>query len=422
MRASQPKVIGLLVIVLLVPLVWWAWQASAAWQSGEPQRLSQVDSSPTPSPTATAAPTRTTATPKPRATSAPPATATAVATVTPTPTITLTPSVTPSVTPTLQPTVTIPPDPIDRTCPPEAPLKPVYNRFFLAGEPWPTPAPDAAPHFWLAKPLPGGGRLLINQGFPYGYDGGNRYLLHNGVDSAEDLGTPVLAVADGTVIVAGSDAQALYGWRCDWYGNLVVIQLDQTWRDQPIYALYGHVLNLQVEPGQRVARGQPVAEVGFGGAAVAPHLHFEVRVGENDFGATRNPMLWIEPGETRGVVVGRLVDPQGRPWQGVALRLLPQDDQGVEAATWSYLGDPQDIANPDEGWAENFVFADVRPGTYDVYTLLQDVEYRQRIMVRAGQITTVELVTEPFKTPTPSPESSPPSAATPEAVATAEGG
>ncbi len=169
--------------------------------------------------------------------------------------------------------------------------------------------------------MPGGGRTLINQRFPYGWDENGRLLLHNGVDIAEELGTPVLAVADGTVVVAQEDLNAWYGWRCDWYGHLVVLELDQQWQDQPVYALYGHVLNIKVEAGQRVVRGEPLAEVGFGGAATNPHLHFELRVGENQFGATRNPMLWIEPGSTRGVIVGRLIDPEGRPWQGVPLAL-----------------------------------------------------------------------------------------------------
>jgi hypothetical protein len=147
-----------------------------------------------------------------------------------------------------------------------------------------------------------------------------------------------------------------------------------------------------------------VAEVGVGGAAVVPHLHLEVRVGTNEFGATRNPMLWLEPGETRGVIVGRLLDPDGRPWQGVGLGLLGGGEEVENRNTWSYLGDPQDLLNPDEGWAENFLFSDVRPGNYEIYTKLQDVEYRVPVTVRAGEISTVEVITEPYKTPTPFPE------------------
>lgn len=318
-------------------------------------------------------------------------------------------------TPTVAPTLTPQPSPTtapDRYCPDTPPLKPAYDRFYLSAKTWPEPDDAiAAPHFWLGKPLPGGGRVLINQRFPYGWDENGRLLLHNGVDMAEDLGTPVLAVADGTVIVAQGDAAAWYGWRCDWYGHLVVLELDQRWQDQPVYALYGHILNPIVQPGQRVTRGEPLAEVGVGGAATHPHLHFEVRVGENEFGATRNPMLWLEPGPTRGVIAGRLIDPEGRPWQGVPLALLSQESSSITHSTWSYLGDPQHIANPDEGWAENFVFSDVPPGLYEIATEIQGTAYTAEVRVTAGDVTTVTLETADYKTPTPAPPDAPPTAA-----------
>ncbi len=330
---------------------------------------------------------------------APPVEITSVPTAIATPAMTATQTVTPAATSTPKPSPTTEPD---RFCPETRPLKPEYDRFFLSAKRWPAPDPlIAETHFWFSKPLPGAGRTLINQRFPYGWDDNGRLLLHNAVDLAENLGTPVLAVADGTVVVAQSDLNAWYGWRCDWYGHLVVIELDESWQDQSIYVLYGHVLNLKVEPGDRVTRGQPVAEVGFGGAATNPHLHFEVRVGANLFDATRNPMLWLDPGPTRGVIAGRLVDPEGRPWQGVPLALVGSEGSTGRASTWSYLGDPQQLMNADEGWAENFVFSDILPGTYDIYTSIQDVDYRQSVTVIAGEVAVVEIETRPLKVATP---------------------
>lgn len=147
----------------------------------------------------------------------------------PTPTTTQSPSVTnspsPSVTP--KPTDIIQTaallDGIDRSCLDPAPAKPDYQHYYLSGQPWPKPVENPQDHFWLSKPLPGGGRLLYTDWLPYGNDAGGRYLLHNGVDVADPMGTPLLAAADGQVVVAGPDAIVLYGWRCDWYGNLVVI-------------------------------------------------------------------------------------------------------------------------------------------------------------------------------------------------------
>lgn len=349
-----------------------------------------------PSPTTTLVPTLETAV----VTKAAPPTATPVPTTAPTlpptPTVTLTiaPSLTPQPSPTTEP---------DRFCPDPPPLKPEYNRFYLSAKEWPEADESVAEtHFWMSKALPPGfGRILTNQNFPYGWDDNGRLLFHTGVDTAEDLGVPVLAVADGTVVLSQSDYSAWYGWRCDWYGHLVVIELDEKWQEQPVYALYGHVLNLKVEAGERVYRGQEVAEVGVGGAATHPHLHFEVRVGANEFADTRNPMLWLDPGPERGVIAGRLVDPEGRPWQGVPLALVSQENQSEISPTWSYLGDPQNLANPDEGWAENFVFSDVKAGDYFVITQIQGVDYKVPVQVIQGEVAVLEIITEDYKTPVP---------------------
>jgi len=229
-------------------------------------------------------------------------------------------------------------------------------------------------------------------------------LLHNGVDAAAQLGTPVLAVGNGTVVVAQDDFGQRFGWRCNWYGHLVILELDERWLDQPVFALYGHVLEISVLVGEHVTTGQQIAEVGVGGAAEVPHLHFEVRVGANAYGETRNPMLWITPA-TRGVIAGRLLDPYGRPWHGVGLSLIGRSEDSSEGNTWSYMEDPLQIVgiHPDDAMAENFLFADVKPGTYDVYTKVQGNEYMERVEVVAGQIGQVEIVTQPFQSPTPTP-------------------
>jgi murein DD-endopeptidase MepM/ murein hydrolase activator NlpD len=256
-------------------------------------------------------------------------------------------------------------------------------------------------HFWLSKPLPGGGRMLYTDWLPYGYDAGGRYLLHNGVDVADPMGTALLAAADGQVIVAGPDANLLYGWRCDWYGNLVVIELDQRWGDKPVYILYGHVLNISVEAGQHVNLGEQLAEVGIGGAAGNPHLHFEVRLGTNEFQSTRNPFLWLQPPDTRGIIVGRLIDPQGRPWQGVAITAVGRSEGAENRTSWTYLGDPQGLIKPDEEFAENFVIPDLRPGMYELYVELQEQIYQVPVEIHGGQMVRAEIITEPYKTPTP---------------------
>lgn len=325
-------------------------------------------------------------------------TATAPATVTPNPTVTLAPTVAATVT-------AVPPDPAaGLPCPAESPAKPTYLRGVVGSEPWPNPDPSrTAPHLWLASPVEVDPPPRVNRAYPYGSDSNGRYLLHNGLDFVEPPGTAVLAVADGTVIVAGPDAERQFGWRCDWYGNLVVLELDQTWDGQPVYVLFGHVLEISVEPGQRVRKGEPLAAIGVGGVATAPHLHVEVRVGANEFGATRNPALWFVPSPDQGVIAGRLLDPDGRPWQGMTITLIDPTGQSAFEYTWTYLDDPEHLIAPDEAHAENFAFEGISPGEYDVYALVQGAEYRQRVTVNAGKVTQVELTTAPYMTPTPGP-------------------
>jgi murein DD-endopeptidase MepM/ murein hydrolase activator NlpD len=310
------------------------------------------------------------------------------------PTATMTPqpaTATPTaIVPTPSPTAV----PVDRTCPDPAPPVPEYQRYYLSPRPWPTPQPELArDSFWLARPAPGSEPLLLNLWYPYGYDVNGRYLIHNGIDATPPQRTPLLVPAAGIIVKAGADSHALYGWRCNWYGELVILQLDELWQGQPVYVLFGHVQAVQVAEGQRVEAGDLLAEVGLGGAAVLPHMHLEVRIGRNDFFSTRHPLLWLAPPPGQGMIAGRLVDSQGRPWQGVGLSLA---GGGLTEPinSWSYLNDPQPVVNPDEAWAENFLFGPVPAGEYVVVTRLQDQDYRTTVTVIAGQVVPVELVVD----------------------------
>ena len=321
---------------------------------------------------------------------------TPAATHTPTAEPTATATSTATATPTQTPTST--PQPVSTDCADAPNFAPDYNRYWLGDKVWPRPVENPQSHFWMGKPLPGGGRYLVNASFPYGWDQSGRLVMHTGVDSGGGgLGTKLPAVADGTIVMAQDDKNEWLGFRCNWYGELVVLELDRKFNGKPVYALYGHVLNIEVAVGDRVEQGDTVAEVGFGGAATVPHLHFEVRVGANEYGSTRNPMLWVQPPETRGVIAGRLLDPNGRPWQGVWISAQSLEDSDIQQVTWSYLDDPLHLINPDETYAENFVFNDVVPGKYRLYIEIQDVRYSADVEVIGGEVATVEIVTEPFK-------------------------
>jgi len=87
---------------------------------------------------------------------------------------------------------------------------------------------------------------------------------HDGVDIAAPRGTPIRSTDSGTVIYSGNEIKG--------YGNIVII------KHGPIFtSVYAHnALNL-VREGDRVQRGQVIAQVGSTGRAKRAHLHFQIR-------------------------------------------------------------------------------------------------------------------------------------------------
>lgn len=91
-----------------------------------------------------------------------------------------------------------------------------------------------------------------------------RRILHRGVDIGASEGTPIRAVDDGLVVYSNNGMRG--------YGNAVVLlHADGT------ITLYAHCYRTFVFAGQRVERGQVIAEVGATGLAHGAHLHFEWR-------------------------------------------------------------------------------------------------------------------------------------------------
>jgi murein DD-endopeptidase MepM/ murein hydrolase activator NlpD len=86
---------------------------------------------------------------------------------------------------------------------------------------------------------------------------------HAGVDVNLPAGTPVVAIADGTVAFAG---EQFFG------GNSVVLD-----HGGDVYSVYYHLQEYVVSEGQKVARGERIGAVGASGRATGPHLHFSVR-------------------------------------------------------------------------------------------------------------------------------------------------
>ena len=129
----------------------------------------------------------------------------------------------------------------------------------------------------MAWPVPGFSRISSPYGWRY-HPIAHENRFHTGIDIAGTgiYGSPAVAAADGTVIMAQ---------RYGGYGNAVIID-----HGGGIVTLYGHGSSIKVSVGQKVKRGDTVLLVGSTGVSTGPHLHFEVRKN----GAHVNPLPYLK--------------------------------------------------------------------------------------------------------------------------------
>jgi murein DD-endopeptidase MepM/ murein hydrolase activator NlpD len=253
----------------------------------------------------------------------------------------------------------------------------------------------AASHLWLAPPIAedGEGDRYPGGYFPYGATGGGRYHLHHGVDYANPAGTPVLASAAGTVVVAGDDLEAVYGLKPDFYGNLVVQELDQRFENRPVYVLYGHLSEVTATVGEHLQPGDHLGLVGMEGVAIGNHLHLEVRLGANDYESTRNPLLWLRPEPGQGIIAGLVLDVQGQPVPETPVtffRAAEPDKWWRQIQTYA-----DHEVNADDEWGENFALGYVPAGEYLVKAKLGERSTVRPVAVTDGEIAFVLIELEP---------------------------
>lgn len=315
------------------------------------------------------------------ATATPTATATATSTTTATPTATPIPSPTPTPTSTPTASAVITTTTAITTDTASGP-----------GSLWPTPdAAQAQEHYWLARVTGPDTTQWASPFYPYGSTGRGKYLLHQGADIANPLGTRLLAPADGTVVFAGRDDQVALGPSTDFYGLATVIELDRRYREQPVYVLLGHMNAVYVKPGDRVRRGQRIGEVGMTGIAMGPHVHVEVRVGANDRFHTRNAEFWLQPLPGHGTLAGRVLAADGRHLPDVEVLLYPGPDfKAPRYYTFTYQDEPG-LINPDDEWGENFLLADLAANTYLVEVTIGGKLYRQEVQIGPGRTSWIEI-------------------------------
>lgn len=113
---------------------------------------------------------------------------------------------------------------------------------------------------------PGGGAGWVNP-LPNGTYVRGFTAWHTGIDLSAPPGTPIVAANSGAVIFAG--------WSTWGYGNTVALA------HGPFVTLYAHMSSIAVRCGQMVPAGSVIGGVGSTGNSSGPHLHFEIRSGNN---------------------------------------------------------------------------------------------------------------------------------------------
>ena len=273
--------------------------------------------------------------------------------------------------------------------------------------PYPVPLsihPDD--HYWLQRPLPSNRRTYDLEWYPFGNDvlipELAPYRIHHGIDLPNPTGTTILAASSGTVVYAGVLPSPRNG--VNYYGNTVVIQHDWQWQGEDVFTLYAHTLELFVKEGDYVEQGQLIAGVGSSGEVTDSHLHFEVRVGTNNYNDARNPALWLAPYEGWGTLAGRLVDRRGNFIPGAELVVKPVNVNAPDRIQRTYSL----VVRSDDVWRENFVVGDLPAGDYILEVTVTGaddlIEYRREVTIKPGQ-TSYEVIATQFEfVPTPTPE------------------
>jgi murein DD-endopeptidase MepM/ murein hydrolase activator NlpD len=109
--------------------------------------------------------------------------------------------------------------------------------------------------------------------------------FHEGTDFGAPEGTPIYAAHDGVVVLESRS----HGH----YGGIVVIQGDK------LLTAYGHTSGNHVSVGDKVFKGEHIADVGQTGRATGPHLHFETRILDSNgkYAAVDPYIFFVKMGE-----------------------------------------------------------------------------------------------------------------------------
>jgi murein DD-endopeptidase MepM/ murein hydrolase activator NlpD len=247
--------------------------------------------------------------------------------------------------------------------------------------PW---AMSAYDHFYFARPIAADQVNWPIADYRYG---GTFFkdVVHTGVDIDAEEGAPILAAGAGTVVWVGWGLfSETPGNEKDPYGLAVVIRHDFGYKNQKLYTAYAHMSKALATIGQHVQTGDLIGLVGATGATTGPHVHFEVRLGDNSFHQTLNPELWLAPPQGWGVLVGRAVDKKGNLMSRTEVRLISEETQKTYLVKTYGSGG---AVNSDSYYRENLVLGDLPAGIYKLTLTYEGKEKQTWVEIYPGQVT-----------------------------------
>ena len=245
-------------------------------------------------------------------------------------------------------------------------------------------------HFILQRPIHLPANDMVDETYLYGSTANGTRDPHHGVEFPNKSGTPVYAAANGTVVFAGPDKDAIYSPWPNFYGNLVVIQ-----HKDNLFTLYAHLSKIDVQVNEVLEAGTKIGEVGRTGVAIGSHLHFEVRRGDvQDYFATQNPELWLVPakdasGGVFGTMMIAVVDEDHHLVKYAEFTIRYSSDQSQKEVK-SYYGTTYsaDMLKGDE----NAVLGELPAGHYRIAIERNGKVYERWVEVESGMLTQVIFV------------------------------
>ena len=248
--------------------------------------------------------------------------------------------------------------------------------------PWAVSSYD---HFYFARPIAADNVNWPLAEYRYGGVFFAPNIVHTGVDIDANEGAEILAAGPGTVVSADWGLYTeVQGNINDPYGQAVVLRHDFGYKGQSLFTVYAHMSEIIAVTGQHVETGDVLGLVGDTGATTGPHLHFEVRLGENTFYETYNPELWTAPPQGWGVLVGRVMDEDGDLLTQFPVEVRPMPSEVPLRKVLTYA---VGAVNSDPYYNENLVLSDLPAGLYKITMEYNDKKLQYWVDIYPGQIT-----------------------------------